>query len=133
MANTMYCDSCGAKNMYEASKPKFCNSCAQPFGATFKAANKPVVNRTVPAAQEETLDWDTPRAKPIKKINTKAAVKINMNRNTKTDDLLHMSENISRQHEVDNSISEVEQRPGSSKSEIINNLLTNVARQKTGQ
>ncbi len=32
--NALYCKKCGHKNLYSLTRPKFCNSCGQPFSSS---------------------------------------------------------------------------------------------------
>ena len=46
----IYCKKCGQPNHYVTDKPRFCQSCAQPFDETKGATNAPPVERNLEAA-----------------------------------------------------------------------------------
>lgn len=100
MANTIFCDTCGSKNTYEAMKPKFCGACGKVFGSTFgapaaTATRKHIASRVTyqPPTEEYYEEYSAP---VIKKPDAKRLVNINMGRNARGSDLVNMENSIER-------------------------------------
>lgn len=55
--NKEFCMSCGQKNVFEVTRPKFCCGCGQPLN-TLSVASTPTQRRIVKDDQEEESDFD---------------------------------------------------------------------------
>lgn len=58
-----FCMNCGAKNVYEVNKPKFCSGCGQPF-------NQRVAARTVESEPEPIQGFDLNKLRQAIRVET---------------------------------------------------------------
>lgn len=55
--NKEFCMSCGSKNVFEVTKPKFCCGCGQPLN-TLAVASSPVKKKLIREEESEESDFD---------------------------------------------------------------------------
>jgi len=60
--NKVFCSSCGHKNVYEVTKPKFCADCGAPIGSPSIASTKKVVAE-IDYEEEQPREFDLSRLK----------------------------------------------------------------------
>ena len=61
--NKVFCSSCGHKNVYEVTKPKFCSACGTPIGASAPAPARKEAVAEIEYEEEGSRSFDLERMK----------------------------------------------------------------------
>jgi len=77
--NKVFCSSCGHKNVYEVTKPKFCSSCGTTIGS---AAPAPAREEAVAEIEREE---ESPRSFDLNKMKNDIIAEANSQQTTLTD------------------------------------------------
>ena len=78
--NKVFCSSCGHKNVYEVTKPKFCADCGAPIGLSSAPPEKK-------AAVEVEYEVEQPRGINLNKLKNDIVAEVGGNQGTTLTDL----------------------------------------------
>jgi len=78
--NKVFCSSCGHKNVYEVTKPKFCADCGAPIGLPSQASVKKV-------EEEVEYEVEQPRRLDLSRLKNDIVAEVGDNQGTTLTDL----------------------------------------------